>query len=85
MSTQIDLRLVCFTVLALGFLLVTGVSLSRDAQAAPGLRSIDSVCDWEQLRWSDMTRREQRRWTRLGWVQLNWDSDWYKPPVSEVD
>jgi hypothetical protein len=66
-----------------GFLLLSNVFACHDAQAGVAVRSMTSVCGWEQLDWSEMSGNEQQLWSRLGWTQVSWDSDNAKSPASE--
>jgi hypothetical protein len=64
-------------------LLLAGTTWPHDSRAATTVRSIPSVCAWEELSWAELTPPEQRLWARLGWSELNWDSDRYKPAASQ--
>lgn len=83
MLTQSNRRLVGFGAALASVLLLGGMLVSQESQAATGVRSVRSVCAWDQLRWAEMTSSEQRLWARLGWSQLNWDSERYKPAATQ--
>jgi hypothetical protein len=49
--------------------------LVTEAQAAEGVRSVKSVCEWNDVAWKDMAAAEQAAWTTLGWRPEIWGSD----------
>ena len=73
MSLRITSRWVRVSMLVAA-LLVGNALMSNDAQAGVAVRSMTSVCGWEQLDWSQMSGNEQQLWSRLGWTQVSWDS-----------
>ena len=82
MSLRITSRWVRVSMLVAA-LLVGNALMSNDAQAGVAVRSMTSVCGWEQLDWSEMSGNEQQLWSRLGWTQVSWDSDNAKSPATE--
>ena len=75
-----------------GALLLTGLALI-DASAPPyagtiaearseqSIRTLDNVCDWDKLDWSEMTAAERQAWSVLGMNADNWNSGATTKPV----
>lgn len=57
------------------------------SHAASGVRVPQSICFWEDLDWTEMTRGEQAVWRELGWSQVSWDSgdETLAPPSQDKD
>ena len=85
MPGTIHIRLVAYRALLASLLVLSSVVLSHYAEAAAkGVRSLSSVCGWEQVDWSAMSGREQQLWSTLGWSEVKWDADSAKSaPASE--
>jgi len=66
-------------VAAVGLTIVFAVTTPQIAAAGA---SSASVCAWNNLDWSDMTRPQQALWARLGWNQARWDGN--RPPASNA-
>jgi hypothetical protein len=54
---------------------LAGAGAIMPAEAAPGIRTVVTVCDWENLDWNEMSSAEKRQWATLGWNQTLWESD----------
>jgi hypothetical protein len=61
--------------------------LVTQARAAEGVRSVKSVCEWNDLAWKDMSAAEQAAWKTLGWRAETWGSDdpAVEPEISQKD
>jgi hypothetical protein len=52
-----------------------------------GIRPVKSVCEWNDVKWDDMSAAEQKAWRTLGWRREIWGSDDQsaEPAVSAAD
>jgi hypothetical protein len=67
--------LICGGSVALGGLPPQSGIVVTQARAAEGIRSVKSVCQWNDVAWKDMAAAEQAAWTTLGWRSETWGSD----------
>jgi hypothetical protein len=67
--------LVCGSLVALAGLLPRAGILIAPANAAAGVRTVTTVCAWNDLEWKDLNGAEQAAWRVLGWRPDTWGSD----------
>jgi hypothetical protein len=72
LRSGITAALICGGLVALGGLPPQSVT---QAWAAEGIRSVKSVCQWNDVEWKDMAAAEQAAWKTLGWRAEIWGSD----------
>ena len=77
--SHVSAALVCGSLVALGGAMFgTAIFVAPVAAANVidgGIRLQDSVCDWYELDWDEMTNAEQQAWMTLGWRSDNWGTE----------
>jgi hypothetical protein len=73
-------RPLTLAVTAFVWLVVAAIPIGPDAfsarvWAADYIRSLSSVCQWDHIRWDDMSQPERQAWITLGWTAQRWDSN----------
>jgi hypothetical protein len=83
----IAVALICGSFVALSGGPPWAAILVTQASAAEGVRSVKSVCEWNDVGWQDMSAAEQAAWTTLGWRAETWGSDdpATEPEISQKD
>jgi hypothetical protein len=71
----VALTLVCGGLVVHDAFLPRAALFATQAKASEGIRSVASVCEWNDIEWRDMTPAEQQAWMALGWTGNTWGSD----------